>query len=305
MLWVDADVVTLDDLVSVDPEIPEIAKAERLLLEGNTGLLRRAQESAQTHLAQFMSISDLRSSDLSLRTFNIPGFISDRNTRYAGFAQLLVTGETADHWSPLKQWAVDRSLASVYRAAVNRNADRYQDRFDAVQSRILQESWPKLRRYGLPFVLNPLPCPGAVMERAGTFGPSNVVLVAGSGTALDEVDVAITWVAADAESYRSATVPATLVSGQVLRVSITGLIPPDGSQPLHTQASSSYSTKVATGYNVYVGKRFSKLYKQNSSPVSLLASYTLPGNPTYSGTELGLGQNADLNLTITSNLQRC
>jgi hypothetical protein len=146
------------------------------------------------------------------------------------------------------------------------------------------------------------------MERAGTFSNSNVVLTAGAGTATDEIDVAVSWVSGDLsnnESHPSRVVPITLVNGQVLRVTLSGLTPPNGTQPVHTQAAARYSTRVATGWNVYAGKRGGTLYKQNGALLGLAATYTATGDPSYSGTEAGLGQYADINLAIESNLRRC
>lgn len=305
MLWVDDDFVKVDDLLSIEPELSEIAKTEQLTLEGDNGLLRRAKEDAQTHLAQFMSLSNLSFSDLTLRNVVTPSY--NINRTYAGFAQLVVSGDTGSHWNPLKQWAVDRALLRIYRAAINRNTDRYQERYDAVQERLTVESWPKFKRFGLPIVMNPLVAPGAIMERAGEFGSSNISLTGGSGTSVDEVDVAIAWTAEDGdESYRSRLATISLVNGQVLQVNINGLTPPNGVQPKHTEAYCRYTPKAAAGWNVYVGKRNGKLYRQNGSPIPVATStYTLSGNPVYSGTEAGLGQVPDINLEITSNLRRC
>jgi hypothetical protein len=310
MLWVDDELVTVDDLASIEPELLEIAKTEKLTLEGSNGLLQRAKEACQTTLSNFMAITGVNTSDLSLRNVNTPAFLNDRTTQYAGFAQVVVSGETETNWSPIKQWIADRTLRTIYQAAVNRNTDRYQQRFDSVDDRIKNESWPRLRRVGLPLVYAPLPAPGAIMERAGSFGSANVTLVANvAGTSTDEIDVVITWVsdpaATNFESYRSQRFPITLVNGQVLKVTLAGLIPPDGKQPAHTQASSRYSTRVATGWNVYVGKRSGTLYLQNLSPLGLAVDYTATTNPTYSGTQSGLGQYADINLVLESNLRRC
>jgi hypothetical protein len=297
-------------LISIEPELLEIAKVEKLTLEGANGLLQRAKESCQTTLSNFMAITGVNASDLSLRNVNTPAFLNDRTTQYAGFAQLVVSGETESSWSPLRQWVADRTLRVIYQAAVNRNTDRYQQRFDSVDEHIRVESWPRLRRIGLPLVYAPLPAPGAILERAGSFTEVNVLTVVNAaGTSTDEIDVAITWVsdpaATNFESYRSQRVPITLSNGRVLKVSIAGLIPPDGEQPAHTQALSRYATRIATGWNVYVGKRSGKLYLQNLSPLNLSTDYTATGNPTYSGVQSGLGRYADINLVLESNLRRC
>ncbi len=293
--------------MSLDSELLNIAKTEQLTLEGNNGLIRRAKENSQSALSSFMTTSGINQSDLSLRNVNTPVFLNDRTVQYAGFAQVLVSGETETNWSLLKQWVAARTLRMIYQAAANRNTDRYKDRFADVQDQLSTEIWPKFRKFGLPIVINPLPAPGAIMERAGEFSPGNVTLINGPGTSNDEIDVAITWVSSgeNNESYRSRIVSVTLSSGKVLSVSLNGLIPPDGSQPAHTRASCRYATRVAIGWNVYAGRRGGTLYRQNISPISLSSAYISSGNLNYSGTPVGLGQYADINLVIETNLRRC
>ncbi len=298
----------------------DVASTEGLVLESSTGigLIRRAKEECQNILSRFTSFSGLSPSDLTTRDVNLPLFApSDIRYNNAGFAQLVVTGDTEAHWSAIKAWVAAKTLLKVYRACTNKNSDRYSDRFEALMDQIRETEWPNLKRRGLPIIFNPLVAPGALQERAGLFTTSNLSLVAGPGT-LDATsrEFAITWVGNryvsatekfNQESGRSARVSLPMVNGDVARVSIAGLTPPNGQQPEFTRSSSRYSPGVAVGWNVWAGLVGGTMYRQNILGVLPLSqtTYTLLGNPVLSGEELGLGQYEDVVLEVSMELVRC
>jgi hypothetical protein len=314
MLWVDDDFVTIADLQSMDPEVPDVAQTEGIVLEGSAGVIRRAKEDAQATLSRFMSFGGLSASDLTVRDVNIPTGISELKYNYAGFAQLVVSGEAEDNWSTLKRWVVARTLLRFYRAATNKNADRYSDRFEALQDAIREDYWPSLKRRGLPILFNPLPAPGAIMERAGTFAAANVTLVSGGGASTDEFEFAITWVGSryvspadkrNSESYRSARVKATMEAAKVANVSILGLTAPDGVQPEFTRSSCRYTPAVTVGWNVWAGEVDGPLYRQNATVIPIATTdFDLPDDPVLSGEQLDMGQFEDIILEVNCELQR-
>lgn len=331
MLWIDDDFVTLNDLMSIDAEITDISQTENITVTGNTGIIRRAKEDAQANLSRFMSFSGLSQTDLTVRNVNMPLGTPDLRYNYAGFAQLVVTGDANDNWSALKRWAVANALRKFYNAATNKNKDRYSDRFDSMNEQIRTEFWPNFKRRGLPMCFNPLDAPGAIMNRCGRFSSSNLSLVAGTGTQTVSYDYAITWVGSkytsptvknNNESYRSNRVSLVMTNGNVARVSIAGLTAPNGNQPDFTKSSCRYSPGVAVGWNVWACKTpdptqqstlgsdydYPVMYRQNvAAGVIPLAttSFTLPSDPVLSGEVLDFGQFDDVVLEMRSELQRC
>lgn len=311
MLWVDEDFITQADLITLDSEIAEIAETENIVI---SDIIRRAKEKCQGTLSAFMSFSGLSPTDLTLRNLNFPIGTPDLRYNYAGFAQLVVNGESETNWGALKHWVAAKTLAEFYRAATNKNSDRYSDRHEGILEEIKQQLWPNFKRRGLPIVFNPLVAPGAIMERAGTFGANNVDLVAGAGTSTATFYFAITWVGDryltasqkfNSESYRSARVSKLMVNGQVARVSIAGLIPPDGQQPEFTKSNCRYTPGRAVGWNVWAGITEGALYRQNAAAIPIATtSFTLPGDPLLTGEKADLGQFEDIVLEIKTQLVR-
>lgn len=315
MLWVDDQFVTTDDLTALDSEVPSTAAVSNLTLTGDQGILQRGKEDAQAILARFMSLSDLSPKDLLLRDVNIPSWTLGLPHNYAGFAQLCVTGDSASNWSSLKRWVAAKTLLRFYRAAANKNADRYEDRWVSLHEAIQSDYWPNFKRRGLPLVFNPLPAPGAIMERAGTFDAGNLSSTPNAaGTVAGDYDFAVTWVGnryvsgtnkQNDESYVSPRVTLSLVGGYVATVSIMDLTPPNGSQPAYNRSNARYNPGTAVGWNIWAGSKGGALYRQNNVPVVLgTTSYTLAGNPTLTGEQADLGQYDDIVLPINVSLQR-
>lgn len=320
MLWIDDDFVTVNDLLSLDPEVQEIADELSLALTGPTGLIRRGKEDAQANISRFMSFANLAPTDLTLRNFNLPITAPSLRYNYAGFAQLVVTAEDWYNWGPLKKYVVALAFRKFYRAAVTKKADRYQDRFDANEDEIKINYWPNFKRRGLPLCMNPLDAPGAIMNRCGLFTASNVTAVAGAGTVTGAYSVAVTWVGSNyktpttknnGESFRSAVITVELTPGNVARVSISGLTPPNGQQPLFTMADCRYSPGTAVGWNVWACVNSSPsldnpvMFRQNVSVLPLSqTTFSFPADPILTGEQNDLGQYQDITLDMKSELVR-
>lgn len=309
MLWVDDNFVTQADIEALDAEATSLVEEAKLPLPE---IILRAKDDCRNFLSRFLSFGNVNPKDLAFRDVNLAFSTPGLKLTYMGFAQLVVSAETASIWSPLKAWVAYKTLLKLYRVAVNKASDRYSDRFEALQDEIAREHWPNFKKYGIPMVWNPLPAPGAVEEDTGTFGSSNVTLTTDvAGTSTDDVEYAITWVGNtyvsptakhNGESYQSKRVKITMVNGQVAVVSKAGLTAPNGQQPLATQASSRYNTGVAVGWNVWAGKPGEPLYRQNNTVLPLSQdTYQFAGNPVFSGERADQGQTQELVLVVTSN----
>jgi hypothetical protein len=311
MLWVDDNFVTQADIEALDVEAAELADTAKISIPT---VIERAKDDCRNYLSRFMSFSNANPKDLSFRDVNIPVNTPGLKWTYAGFAQLVVTGDNETLWSPLKSWVANKTLLKLYKAAVNKAGDRYSDRFDRQEEEIKCEHWPNLRKYGLPLVWGPLPAPGAIEEMAGTFAVGNVDLTNGSGTLANEVDYAITWVGDvyvsgtdkhNGESFTSQRIRLTMLNGSVAVVNKLGLTPPNGQQPLVTKASSRYSPGKAVGWNVWAGLPDAPLYRQNVSVLPLTQNtFTFTGNPVFSGERMDTGQVQELVLEIPTQLVR-
>ena len=302
MLWTDDNFVTLADLLSMDSEISSLVDAEELTL---SSLITRGIEAASMAIQANTQWGRISPGDLALRNrVTMPGLSTART--FVHPCQIVVSDDTS--WNHVKRYVAFKVLQQIYRAAVNRNADRYENKMQmSVEDGRL--AWAQLRHIGIPIVFNPLAAPGATLERqAGTFTASNLSNVAGAGSSTASVEFAVTWVGSATEnnqSYRSQRVALQLVNGQVARVSISGLVPPDGTQPAHREASSIYVPGVATHWNVWAGTAGGDMYLQNESPIAISTlTYTLTGNPVSAGTILGFGQHADYLFPLRDELIR-
>ena len=303
-LFVDDDFVTVDHLMALDPEVLEIASAEGIATEGDGSVVRQAWDECADRLLE------------AIQTFGgelveTPGtitsgwFFSSSKPRVR-LNQIVVSPQYGRRTSTLQRWMTYRALALFYRAAMNRRvSDRYETKYD----RMMDESrrmWRSLFASGLPVVLNPLPCPGAVHEiHAGEFDSTAVTTIPGPGAPEGSYDVAITWVdgtayvspenKGNAESGPSRVLPIFVPADQLIQVSIAGLIPPGSAQ------YRGEATRKATGWNIYVGEAGSgRLYQQNVAPIPLTTtSYSVAGPPALGVPYLlDSGQRADFNLTF-------
>lgn len=324
MLWNDADFVTGPDLISIDSEVLQVASAEGILLDDpNTGngCLHRAIEEAGDRIMKYMQVFGgyLNSGSVSANHYaavmNLGTPSVNRSKILRG--QIVVSEQNPYMWGTMKRWVAYWALHVFFRDAANRTtSDRYREK----EQRYLREAntihWDALRGAGVPVVRCPLPCPGAAWEaNAGRFTDASVSQVAGSGTVAGSYDVVVTWVDTtagkyvspanngNAESHPSARATVTLDVSNVIRVSIAALTPPNGTQPPGTLPIALVPYLVAGGWNVYAGPSGGTLCLQNSVPIPVATkTYTLAGDPVTSTTPVGMGQYADVYLSLPSGI---
>ena len=167
---------------------------------------------------------------------------------------------------PLKLWHSFQALSIVYRDAYNRKLnDKYRPKWNEYKE-LARWASNLLYTTGLGLTLNPIPRPAkpAVDWVTGTLAAMTLY-------------VRITWIGSGgAEGAASETVAVETPSSTALRVT-----PPAG-------AGSS------TGWNVYAGGAAGEESRQNSAPLVLGQSWTMPGTGLASGAAVGTGQAPDL-----------
>ena len=331
MLWTDSDFVSTDDLSSVDPDVVPTASAENITLTGSNGMIRRGIEEAGRYLeAALVSFATyISSNDISANHLNAVFYTGSQpnQRRRATLDQIVVTGRNAGYWSDLKTWAVNRVLIAFYRAASNKSQkDRYTNKFEQFSKRDIYDTWPLLKKSGIPIVYRPIPVPGAVQARdPGTW---SVGMTAGAGTVSGKYDVAITYVdqtkyidksrVKNAESDRSEIKSVTLSSSNVITADISALHPPYGAVAPDLLGLGYCVPGRATGWNLYVGLNGGTLYLQNPEPYPITitgpqdaiptlggtTSATLAGDPVLSGYTPGIGQYPETHLAIHDLINR-
>jgi hypothetical protein len=284
-LYTDSDHVTLEDLAEIDPEVPEIADAEGIAVEGICRL-------AWNHCADDI-IQHFRAwGALDIR-WNYPSLWWPTGGSIL-LSQIVVSDHRyARRRSPLEAWMVYRALEAFYRAAANR---RVSDRYELKRDRATEAHkryWKAVWSVGLPIVGDPLPCPGALHEiGVGTWGPSNLSAVPGGPSTGAYHDVAITWLdinrAHNSESASSKILRTFVPDDHVLEVSIASLKPP----------------RAATHWKLYVAPAGETLRLQGAPIPITTQSYMLPGPPDTTTTELGVGQVPDGYIFAQRQLQR-
>ena len=317
MLWTDGFFADVDDIESMDSELTDVCAIENIALTGPKGVVQFAKSECRSKLGRFMSFANFSPHDLSFRDTNMPIITPDLKYNYAGYGQIVVSGDSPDEWSAIKQWVAARTLLEAYSRAINKAKDRFDDRHERLKAKITEELWPEFRRRGLPIALTPLSCPGALEENVGFFTQNSLALVAGTGTSSVALDWAVTWVGStysspdaknNGESFRSCRVNFPLIAGNNMRVSIAGLTAPNGQQPTNTKSYCRYSTGVAVGWNIWAGDPGDPnqtMYRQNPAVIPLATlGYTLPGDPVLTGEILDLGQSPTVVLEIKASIAR-
>jgi hypothetical protein len=312
MLFTDDDLLTAADLVALDSEVTEVAAAEDLVVEGEGSILRQAWEECANEVLGRM---EAFGGELVFAGGGRWGALGGTRSRVY-LTQIVATDAYARKLSALQRWVLYRALVLFYRAATNRTVN---DRHALKMAQFAEDAkqhWKALWRRGLPVVLEPLPCPGALHEwNAGAWDGTKVTGVAGGASAETTYTLAITWVdgsryqsptaKGNAESAGSRVLAYTLPANELLQVSIAGLRPPDGTPAARTPADGAFRTLVATAWNVYVGAAEGPLYLQNPAPVPIgTSSYTLAAAPVLGGAVLDPGQVPDTNFTFQNTLQR-
>ena len=313
MLYVDSDVITTADLMSQDSDADSVTTSQEgtIPLEGDNSIIRKTVEACGEEIkSKFQNFSGyLLSPAMNVNHVAAVMNIGSTAINRARFSlnQVLIS-EPEPTRTQMKNWLVYEALYRLYRNAsaryLGKGGDRYEKRMDLYGDE-RNAAWMKVISQGIPIVLIPLPCPGALrVFNAGSWTSSNVT-AGGSGsteTGLAYV-VAITWVGAgyvsssargNSESAGSAQIPIQTAAAQKISVSIATLNPPSTTGPATGTADAIYTQMAATGWNVYVGRPGQPLYKQNATPLTVATlSYTLADAPVLSGATLQEGQFSD------------
>ncbi len=178
--------------------------------------------------------------------------------------------------SQMTRWHALHTLAIVYRDAFNNQLnDRYQAKWREYEL-LAKDGATRTFSYGIGLVSNPVP--EAETPSLGTASG------AGQGGTFY---VQVTWVGSTgAEGAPSLATALTVAALNDLVVQ--GVNPP----------------AVATGFNVYAGTSANATTLQNSAPIPVGETYTVPDGGLIVGTPVGTGQAADTYITGGPMLRR-
>lgn len=314
-LLTDNDFVQQADLAALDPEVPDVAVAEGITIEGEAGIARQAWEECATVLLERME--SFGGSYFAAHGQHLYPFGAGSCHARVFLSQIVVSDPYARRVSPIERWMIYEALVLFYRAAVNRTIeDRYQVKLDRF-GEAAKEHRKRLWRRGLPVVFEPLPAPGALHEwHSGVWSAANLSGVAGGANPETQYDVAITWVdrsrygspawKGNAESGPSAVLRYALAANHWLQVDIGTLNPPAGGAVYqNSPADGDFRQLQATHWNLYVGLAGQPLWLQNASPIPVDAPvYALAGTPSGGGEPLEPGQKPDINYAFMNLLHR-
>lgn len=320
MIFTDSDIVTADALTRLDSEVAAVAKATRpaIVVEGGGSICEQAWAECgrkilgamqsyvsypaqtgmpATHIAAVTNVGVPARTQARIRLNQIVA----SDTQYAGMQ------------SQVELWMVYHALYLLYRDASSRvDNDRYQEKMERYQRASL-DAWRGLKTEGLPMLYQPLEAPGAKHGfSAGTWSASSV---AGVATGNQTVRVALTYCDAtrgyvsqsskgNAESGPSAIATVVVAADNVLQVDISGLNPPSGVSDPTGLAQGAWTPLTATHWNLWAGAADGPLYLQEELIPIATKTFTLPGDPVLSGSIVGNGQYADLNLVFLNMVMR-
>ena len=314
MLYTDADFVTAAQLAESDKDVARIAIVESITIA--TVISRTLGRAGQDLLSQAMSHGVIGSAGLSgnhlARVLNTG---QSMNAPVIRLGQVVVHSLSPGYESPLATWALFRILEEFYLEAMSRKPqdDYFSDKAESYRDRG-RNAWRVAASQGIPVVLVPIPCPGAVHEPdSGTWSVANLSAVTAGSGAQQVLTVAITYVGdayvsatdqGNAESGLSAQATITVAANKVLHIDIASLHPPTGSVSVGT-SQNQWVNMAAVGWNVYVSVTGGIFYLQNASPIPIATkSYQLTGAAAVSGSQSGNGQFPDMNVTIQRRLNR-
>ncbi len=189
-------------------------------------------------------------------------FSSGVERRTKGVSDVVVTPQ-------MKRWQALHTLALVYRDAYNNQLnDRYRNKWDEYRE-LARGARERTLAFGIGLVSTPVP------------RPDMPVLGTAAGTLLGATYfVQVSWVsAAGQEGSASAVTNFQTPDNSALTVAVMN---PPG---------------VAAAWNVYVGLTVSTVTLQNSAPLGIGATFTLPGSGLVNGASPGEGQPADMFVT--------
>jgi hypothetical protein len=332
MLFTDADFISSADLTSIDPEVVDISRAEKIVLDSSLGAAsginaQACDEVGQRLLQETQAFSGFMPPfampyNQTAAVLNLVGPTVNRSR--ISLSQIVVSGVnptelSSAKMSALKRYAVYEALVMFYRAAYYRKTtDRYEKRMQLYENEVRRKHWPRFFNQGVPVVYKPLAAPGAIHEyNAGVWNSTNVATVVGVNILTAATyDVAITWVddtkyvsptsKGNAESSVSARITGPVATSNVLQVSIAGLNAPNGLAPLNVSLGQGLVIPgTASGWNVYCGSQGATLYLQNSTPIDIATkTYTFAGAPVLTGFPADSGQYPDAHFTLQKTLMR-
>ena len=169
----------------------------------------------------------------------------------------------------MKRWQALHTLAVVYRDAYNNQLnDRYQNKWTEYKE-LARGAKERTLEFGIGLVATPVP-------RAGTPGLATAVGALAGATYY----VQVSWVSAAAQEGSASRVTNFQTTDNSL-LTVAAVNPPG----------------VAVGWNVYLGLTVSTLTLQNSAPLAIGATFTMPGAGLVGGSSPGDGQLADMYVT--------
>jgi hypothetical protein len=283
MLFTDRDLITFEDVLTIDPAVGEVASTESIPTEGDASFVHQAvEECANTLLANMQNVDYLFNYNLTQQGL-FPYSDSTPAPRIR-IGQVVVDSDTSTYWSPLKRYAAYLALRNFYQICCNRKiGDKYDEKVKKVEKDLKGQYWAAVKAAGLPVCFSPIPCPGAKYELSqGKWSDGNVMQVVGGSTSGADWDVCVTWLKpGSVESAPSETVTITTTANQRLQVNISSLVVPDG----------------VTSWKIFAGVSGSTMYFQASLPVGT-TTYTFTADPISTGTPVGRGQSKDASLTF-------
>jgi hypothetical protein len=169
----------------------------------------------------------------------------------------------------MKRWHALHTLAVVYRDAYNNQLnDRYKNKWEEYRE-LAQGAKDRTLEFGIGLVATPVP------------GAGTPVLGSTAGTLMGTIYYAqVSWVSAAGQEGSASRATTFQTSDNSLLT-----------------AGVLNAPAVAAGWNVYLGLALSTLTLQNSAPLAIGATFTLPGSGLVSGVSPGDGQAADMFVT--------
>jgi hypothetical protein len=289
MLFTDRDLITFEDVLTIDPDVAEVAsaEAEAIPTAGDESFVHQAvEECANTLLAEMQNVD--YNYGLNQRSFFAWGDSTPAPRIRIG--QVVTDSDTTTYWSPLKRYVAYLALRNFYQIACNRKiGDKYDEKVKQVEKDLKGKYWSAVKAAGLPVCFSPLPCPGAKYEIGqGVWSDANVTQVSGSTATGADWDVAVTWLKpGSVESAPSETITVATQADHQLVVDISSLVVPEG----------------VTVWKIFAGVSGSTMYFQASLPVGT-TSYTFTADPIATGTPVGRGQSRDTSLVFINLFSR-
>jgi hypothetical protein len=179
--------------------------------------------------------------------------------RTMGVSDVVVTPQ-------MKRWHALHTLEVVYRDAFNNQLnDRYQAKFEEYHE-LSKNARDRTFRFGIGLALNPIPKAQTPMF---SFAPGEI--------AATTYFAQVSWVSAGGQTGAPSDLTTYDAPTASLPV-VTGVTPPAS----------------AAGFYVYMGLTLDTVTLQNSSPILVGTSFTLPGTGLVGGVAPGSGQAADI-----------